>query len=49
MEENIAYIMQLANTLPEITKDFDKVHLAGYQMGGWYKPNVLCIQELLPE
>lgn len=39
MEENIAYIMQLANTLPEITKDFDKVCLAGYQMGGWYKPN----------
>lgn len=39
MEENIAYIMQLANTLPEITKDFDKVHLAGYQMGGWYMPN----------
>lgn len=39
MEENIAYIMQLANTLPEITKDFDKVCLAGYQMGGWYMPN----------
>ena len=39
MEANIAYIMQLANTLPEITKDFDKVHLAGYQMGGRYMPN----------
>ena len=39
MEANITYIMQLANTLPEITKDFDKVHLAGYQMGGWYMPN----------
>lgn len=39
MEENIAYIMQAVNTLPEITKDFDKVCLAGYQMGGWYMPN----------
>ena len=39
MEENIAYIRQAVNTLPEITKDFDKVHLAGYQMGGWYMPN----------
>lgn len=39
MEANIAYIMQAVNTLPEITKDFDKVCLAGYQMGGWYMPN----------
>lgn len=39
MEANIAYIMQAVNTLPEIIKDFDKVHLAGYQMGGWYMPN----------
>ncbi len=39
MEENIAYIMQAVNTLPEIIKDFDKVRLAGYQMGGWYMPN----------
>lgn len=38
MEANIAYIMQAVNTLPEITKDFDKVCLAGYQMGGWYMP-----------
>lgn len=39
MEANIASIMQAVNTLPEITKDFDKVCLAGYQMGGWYMPN----------
>lgn len=39
MEANIAYIMQAVNTLPEIIKDFDKVRLAGYQMGGWYMPN----------
>ena len=39
METNIAYIMQAVNTLPEIIKDFDKVRLAGYQMGGWYMPN----------
>lgn len=39
MEANIAYIMQAVNTLPEIIKDFDKVHLAGYQMGGRYMPN----------